>query len=154
MVENQAAIVNVLQRWKYKRARANSAVWPASSLHWPRQSMANKHQMRKGTKSTWDGRQKGRNLFDAGEIDIAHNFPVDRIDASVKHHGSWLDHIGGDAGGSSNADHQNIGASCDTGKVLCVRVANSYGGVLAHQDERGWLAADVAAPDHHGVASG
>src|SRR5712692_9992911 len=125
-----------------------------NTLHRAAQSMAQQHKMCQGAKSAWDGCQERGNFFDTGKVDVAHDFPVEGIDARVEHDSAWFDHIGGDAGGSPNADHQNIGAARDAGEVLRMRMTNGHGGVLAHKHERGGLAADVAAPDDHRVSPG
>ena len=115
--------------------------------------MANQRQVGEGAEAAGNGRDEGGHLFDAREIHVAHDSAVYGCDARVEDNRAGLDHLRRNQVGASCADDEDISGARDLCQILRVGVGDSHGRVLAHEHERGGLAADIAAPDHDRVAT-
>src|SRR5436309_11654370 len=111
MVEKQASNVKFLQQSsKLQSLGANERV-------------ANQHQVGQRAETTRHRGKKRSHLFDTVEIDIAHNLPINGINASIQHYRTWLQHSDGNASRLPHAHRENIGIPGYAGEVLRMRVA-------------------------------
>ena len=76
---------------------------------------------------------------------------ADDVDPDVHDHGTRLEHVAGDEPGPAGRDDHDVGPPHVLGEIGGPRMADRHRGVLAKEQERGRLAHDRRATDHHRV---
>src|SRR5450432_1436916 len=98
--------------------------------------MANECQVGEWTQSAWYRSNERGDLCDAFHVNVSYYFTIDHVDAGIQDNRSWFDHRGVDHGWAANADHEDIGAPGNVGKIGCVGMADCHGGIALHQYQR------------------
>jgi len=113
--------------------------------------VAHEHRTRHRAHATRHRRDRRRERFHGGEINVAHHALVRAVDADIDHDGPRLHIRGIDHLRPADRSHEQVCSAAHRGKVTRARVTYGDRGVGLQQQECHGLADDRRAADHHRI---